>query len=110
MEAVNGPHGIYLQPLIHPAVENVSAVITGLLHHQPSSANRPVYLAIRSYQAWLEMVVRDLECQVGPRQALMVKHLAIAQRSGVLARHSVLEKYKAEPSAPMVHNATSHES
>lgn len=109
VETINGPQGIYLQPLIHPAVENVSQVITDLLHHQPSHTGRPVYMAIRSYQAWLEMVVRDLECQVGPRQGLLVKHLAVALRSTVLARHSVLEKYKAEPSAPMVHNATRQE-
>jgi hypothetical protein len=108
VETINGPLGIYMQPLIHPAVENVSQVITSLLHHQPSRANRPVYMAIRYYQAWLETVVGDLECQVGPRQGLLVKHLVAAQRAA-LARHSVLEKYKAEPSAPMVHNATRHE-
>jgi hypothetical protein len=92
--------------LIHPAVENVSQVLSCLLQRQPNLLGRPIYLAIRSYQAWLETVVRDLECQVGPRQALMVKHLVLQQRVALQAgRHSVLEKYTAEPTVPMVHNS-----
>lgn len=106
VEAVYGPLGIYLQPLIHPAVENVSQVVTGLLVRQPNQVNRPVYMAIRSYQAWLETVVRDLECQVGPRQGLLVKHLVAQVRSAAMVRHSMLEKYSAEPNVPMVHNAS----
>ncbi len=107
IEGIYGPRGVYLQPLIHPAVENVSHVIANFLVRQPGLLNRPVYVAVRSYQAWLETVVRDLECQVGPRQALMVKHLVIQQRAAVLAaRHSVLEKYTPEPTVPLVHNST----
>ena len=107
VEGIYGPQGIYLQPLIHPAVENVSQVLCSLLCNQPSQLGRPIYLSIRSYQAWLETVVRDLECQVGPRQALMVKHLVLQQRVAVTAaRHSVLEKYAAEPTVPMVRNST----
>jgi hypothetical protein len=107
IEGVFGPHGIYLQPLIHPAVENVSQVLSCLLQRQPNLLGRPIYLAIRSYQAWLETVLRDLECQVGARQALMVKHLVLHQRVSLqAARHSVLEKYTAEPTVPMVHNST----
>jgi hypothetical protein len=87
-------------------VENISQVLTNLLIHQRNPLGRPIYIAIRSYQAWLETVVRDLECQVGPRQALMVKHLVIQQREAQVVRHSVLEKYTAEPTAPMIHNST----
>lgn len=109
VEGIYGPQGIYLQPLIHPAVENVSQVLCSLLCNQPSQLGRPIYLSIRSYQAWLETVVRDLECQVGPRQALMVKHLVLQQRVAVTAaRHSVLEKYAAEPTVPMVRNSTAN--
>jgi hypothetical protein len=106
VEGMYGPHGIYLQPLIHPAVENVSQVLASLLGRQPTLLGRPIYLAIRSYQAWLETVVRDLECQIGPRQALMVKHLVLHQRDALPARHLVLEKYSTEPTAPMIHNST----
>jgi hypothetical protein len=108
VEGLYGPHGIYLQPLIHPAIENVSQLISQLLARLPNRLGRPVYMAVRSYQAWLETIVRDLECQVGPRQAMMVKHLVAQQRAAVVAttRHSVLEKYTAEPTVPMVHNST----
>lgn len=107
VEGIYGPNGIYLQPLIHPALENVSQVLSNLLTHQRNPLGRPIYITIRSYQAWLETVVRNLECQVGPRQALMVKHLVVQQRVAVqTARHSVLEKYTAEPTVPMVHNST----
>jgi hypothetical protein len=106
VEGTYGPQGIYLQPLIHPAVENVSQLLAGLLDRQPTLLGRPIFLAIRSYQAWLETVVRDLECQVGPRQALMVKHLVLHQRDALPARHLVLEKYTTEPTAPMIHNST----
>lgn len=106
VEGASGPHGIYLQPLIHPAVENVSQVLSSLLQRQPTLLGRPVFLAIRSYQAWLETIMRDMEVQVGPRQALLVKHLVLHQRAAQPARHSVLEKYTAEPTAPIVQNST----
>jgi hypothetical protein len=107
VEGVYGPQGTYMQPLIHPAVENVSQVLASLLVRQPTLLGRPVFLAIRSYQAWLETIVRDLEFQVAPRQALMVKHLVLHQRDVVPVRHAVLEKYSTEPTAPMIQNSTS---
>ncbi len=106
VEATYGPHGIYMQPLIHPAVENVSQVLAGLLSRQPASLGRPIFLSIRSYQAWLDTAARDLEFQVGPRQALMVKHLVLHQRNMVTSRYPVLVKYSTEPTAPMIHNTT----
>lgn len=110
VEGVYGPHGIYLQPLIHPAVENVSQVMSALITQQPKILNRPVFIAIRSYQAWLETVLRDLECQVGPRQALVVKHLIAQQRLSVsTSMHSVLEKYTTEPTVPLVQNTIPHQ-
>ncbi|MCI0553850.1 MAG: hypothetical protein L0287_23115, partial [Anaerolineae bacterium] len=38
--------------------------------------NRPVYVRVRSYQAWLEPVLADLGAKGADRQAVMVKHLA----------------------------------
>ena len=35
-----------------------------------------MYLCVRSYQTWLEPVLEDLGALAGPRQAVMVKHLA----------------------------------
>jgi hypothetical protein len=68
--------GIVLFPLIHPDVSDVSARLLTLIRSIPSRGGRPVYLCIRSYQAWLEPVLSDLGAESADRQAIMVKHLA----------------------------------
>ena len=71
-----GPRGIVLTPLIHPEATDVEVRLTSLLNHLPERRNRPVYLCVRSYQAWLEPALEDLGGKASPRQAVMVKHLA----------------------------------
>ncbi len=73
-----GASGIVLTPVIHPEVNNPAEKILGLLNHLPDRRGRPVYLCVRSYQAWLEPVLDDLGALAGVRQAVMVKHLARA--------------------------------
>ena len=72
----SGTAGIVLTPLIHPDANDVGASLSALIGGLPNRAARPVYLCVRSYQAWLEPVLVDLGASVGPRQAVMVKHLA----------------------------------
>ena len=72
----SGAAGIALTPLIHPEATDVTAKLSALIGHLPDRRNRPVYLSVRSYQAWLEPVLADLGASAGPRQAVMVKHLA----------------------------------
>jgi hypothetical protein len=72
----SGATGIALTPLIHPEATDVSTKLTSLIGHLSDRRNRPVYLLVRSYQAWLEPVLADLGASAGPRQAVMVKHLA----------------------------------
>ena len=71
-----GIRGIVLTPLIHPEATDVATRLIGLLNHLPDRRNRPVYLCMRSYQAWLEPALEDLGGRASPRQAVMVKHLA----------------------------------
>ncbi len=71
-----GVYGIVLMPLIHPEAVNVSAKLTSLISNLPDRRNRPVYVCVRSYQAWLEPVLADLGALGADRQAVMVKHLA----------------------------------
>lgn len=71
-----GLAGIVLTPLIHPEATNVTEKIVALLNHLPERRGRPVYLCVRSYQAWLEPVLEDLGGKPSQRQAVMVKHLA----------------------------------
>jgi len=76
---VNVSHGVYgivLTPLIHPEATDVGTKLAMLINHLPDRHNRPVYVCVRSYQAWLEPVLADLGAKSGPRQAVMVKHLA----------------------------------
>ncbi len=108
-DASSGPHGIYLQPVIHPAVENPDAILAGLLSRQPSSPQRPIYVAARSYQAWIEPSLQRLHGQVSPRFALLVKHLAVAQRVNLLARQPAREIYSTEAVVPLVQHSTIHD-
>jgi hypothetical protein len=71
-----GVYGIVLVPLIHPEATDVGAKLASLIANLPDRRNRPVYVCVRSYQAWLEPVLADLGGQGADRQAVMVKHLA----------------------------------
>ena len=72
----SGAAGIALSPLIHPEAEGVDAKLAGLILELPNRGTRPVYVRVRSYQAWIEPALEDLGAQAGPRQAVMVKRLA----------------------------------
>jgi len=72
----SGSQGIVLTPLVHPEVTDVEKKLASLLHCIPDRRGRPVYLCVRSYQTWLEPALEDLGALAGPRQAIMVKHMA----------------------------------
>lgn len=71
-----GVYGVMLAPLILPDEIDVSEKIVSLVSRLPDRRGRPVYLNVRSYQAWLEPALEDLGAKASPRQAVMVKHLA----------------------------------
>lgn len=85
IDAAYGPRGIYLQPLIHPAVDDVLHLVRTFLSGLSFHLGRPVYLSIRSYQAWLENALSELDADYSDRQALMVKHLVVQQRAPAYA-------------------------
>jgi hypothetical protein len=72
----DGMHGIVMTPLIHPDATEVAEKLSALPAALSDRRGRPVYLFVRSYQAWLEPVLEDLGAVPGDRQAVMVKHLA----------------------------------
>jgi hypothetical protein len=76
VSVTHGVYGIVLTPLIHPEAMDVSAKLSALISNLPDRRNRPVYVCVRSYQAWLEPVLADLGAKAAARQAVMVKHLA----------------------------------
>ncbi len=92
---IYGPHGIYLLPLVHPGVTDVALLLTSLVNAIPFQLGRPIYISVRSYQAWIENALAEMGAEVAQRQALMVKHLAIIQREPVFAtRQAVLNKHQ----------------
>jgi hypothetical protein len=108
-DATFGPHGIYLQPVVHPAVENPAAILASLIARQPAIPARPIYVAVRSYQAWIEPTLQRLDGAVTPRHALLVKHLAVAQRANLLARPTSRELYTTDSAVPLVQHSTIHD-
>ena len=100
-----GPEGIYLSGLIHPDVENTVLLLQSLFNCFPNLPLRPIYLEVRSYQSGIENSLEQLNCLPGPRQALMVKHIASLSNTKELSlTRKVLEKVRAEPTAPIIHH------
>jgi hypothetical protein len=102
VEMKYGSKGIWAQPFVHPDAEEIPARLVDLLKDLPSRRSRPVYICVRSYQAWLEPALEDLGAECSPRQAVMVKHLAIQQKAARSFALPALEGGHAEISAPFV--------
>ena len=93
-----GMYGIVLTPLIHPEATNVSEKLVTLINSLPDRRNRPVYICVRSYQAWIEPVLADLGAKAAERQAVMVKHLARLVKDPAVARATQPAGVSVQPS------------
>ena len=110
VESISGSAGIYLKPVIHPAVEDINSLLSDLAV-QFYGLGEPVYIQVRSYQAWLSEALQSIQAEPSPRFALLVKHLAAAQRSSVLqVQRAISEHRQAEPTAPIVQNMNKSDS
>lgn len=78
---VSGTRGVWVQPLLHPDSDCAPEHLLALGQALSPGNRRPVYVCVRSYQAWLEPLLEDLGAQAGLRQAVMVKRLAISQKA-----------------------------
>ena len=106
VESSSGPEGLYLKPLIHPSVMDVSLLLNDLIS-QFSDLGQPVYLQVRSYQAWLLDALEAIGGEDGSHFTLLVKYLAIMQRNGVtITNRKLVENRHAEPTTPIVNNIT----
>jgi hypothetical protein len=102
--AINsGPAGVWFQPLIPPDSGCGPERLAGL----SGWGSRPVFVCVRSYQAWLENVLEDLGAEAGPRQAVMVRRLAKLQKAE--EKVSAMDKVLAKPVAPVARIATGEE-
>ena len=102
-DVLYGPRGIWVQPFIHPSVEKPGDLLASLGASVPHPGGRQVYLCVRSYQAWLEMALSEMNAESGPRQALMARHIAITQRAAQPVAMPNLETSRAETSIPLAH-------
>lgn len=110
VESISGASGIYLVPVIHPSVDNIQALLLDLMG-QFQGMGRPVYLQVRSYQAWLSDTLTGLGVESAPRYALLVKHLAVGQLSAIKEAQRVRpEQRQAEPTAPILNHFINPES
>ncbi len=103
----NGPKGVWVQPIVHPDSDCVSEQLNELSAAMSNGHAKPIYVCVRSYQAWLEAVLEDLGAEAGPRQAVMVRRLAKVQR--VEEKISSMDKVLVKPAAPVARIATNQE-
>ncbi len=104
IEPSYGYRGIWIQPLIHPDLEDLHQVLKEMISGLPYRLSRPVFICVRSYQSWLEPILEDFGAEAGPRQAVMVKHLAVAKRVVPAITIPTLDGGRAEISVPFVHS------
>lgn len=97
----HGLHGVYIVPLLHPEVKNIGEVLISLVNQLHREIRLPVYLGVRSYQAWLEPALEKLEWGVLPRQALMCKRMALAQKVVLPSVNAVMVEQRVDPSTPI---------
>lgn len=101
-----GSKGIYLIPVIHPSLENPEEMLADLKYLFRASG-KPVYLQMRSYQAWLTTFLESMGAETTVHFALMSRRLAIPQYAGVKNHRLAIENRRAETSAPII-NKISH--
>jgi hypothetical protein len=96
-----GHKGIWAQPFIHPDAEELAEHFVEFLQQIPNRRSRPVYVCVRSYQSWLETAIEALGAEASPRQAVMVRHLAIPQKATRSFGLPALEGGQPEITAPI---------
>jgi hypothetical protein len=106
--AVNsGPKGVWIQPIVPPDSDCVSEQLAGLTNAVSDWREKPLFVCVRSYQAWLESVLEDLGAEAGPRQAVMVRRLAKLQK--VEEKVSAMDKVLVKPTAPVARVVTNQD-
>lgn len=97
-DLVYGPVGIWALPVIHPQIsENMGDLLAQLILDIPKVNNRPIFIASRSYQPWVESALEAIAIEASPEQAVMVRYLALRQRVKVNYAYSPVENGQPEP-------------
>lgn len=97
-----GSHGLYIEPVIHPSVTDLSSILFSLID-SVSSLGRNTYLGIRADQSFVEHALDSMGASCSPRLALFVKYLVRMQRVSSLAQqHTLRENHRPEPTLPFM--------
>ena len=101
-DLVYGPLGIWVIPFIHPqGTAEFSGLLARMVADLPDRNRRPVYVAARSYQPWVENALDALPAERGPEEALLVKYLAYRQPVTADLAFGALENGAAKPHLPV---------
>jgi len=101
-DLVYGPVGVWVLPMIHPRISmNTPELLELLLQDLSEFNNRSIYIAVRSYQPWVEEALSKINSSPGPEQALLVRYLTLQQRSEPEFSFAAIENGKAEPTMPV---------
>ena len=101
VECLSGPKGVYLKPILHPAAPNPLELLQDLIKLF-QGLGRPVYMQMRSYQAWLTPLLESLNAEVSVHFALMIRHLAVAQFNPATSPQLRVASRHTEPTASIV--------
>lgn len=106
-EGIFGTQGIVLETLFHPEAGGTRDLVLHLLNSLPR-LNRPVFMAVRLYQAHIEHALGELGAEHSPMKALLVKQMTNPLKVEILLRQKKALKVRtAEPSAPIIQNIKS---
>ena len=101
-DLVYGPVGIWVLPFVHPQCPvDISGVLAQLVLDLPDRNRRPVYIAVRSYQPWVENALDMFSPEKGPEEALLVKYLAYRQPVRADLAFGALDAGGANPHLPV---------
>jgi len=84
-DVIQGTAGVWVQPFIHPEMENVGRHLSSLFAAMLPSERRPVYICLRSYQGGLSTFLEELNAEVSTSQAVMVRRLTAMVKKPELA-------------------------
>lgn len=105
VESDSGPRGIYLKPVFHPAVENAQELILELANIF-QGLGKPLYLQMRSYQAWMTASLEAINAETTVHFALLVRRLTIPQHAESYVRQLQLTPRHTETPATIVQKIT----
>lgn len=100
-DLAHGPRGVWVQPFVHPETEELVVRFAELIQEIRPRPNRPVYFCVRAYQAWIEQALEDLGAEASPRQAVMVRRLAVTNKVRPSLKIPAIERGRAEPTTPI---------